>query len=150
MAQVADKRTYIRMRAVLLWCEGKAMKEIAALLSKTRQIVHQWVGVFLAKHDPFSLCERKRSGRPHAAGSITPERILAALRTEPRRAGYRVNAWTVKALADYLNKRYQAGITSITLRRRMKQIGLRYKRPRYVYQEKAPHGAQKKGRSSES
>lgn len=148
--QVAEKRTFIRMKAVLMWCEGKQMKEIMTLLLKSRQAIHQWVRVFLQTHDPFSLCEQKRSGRPPAAGSITKERILAALNTEPKQVSYRVNAWTVKTLAHYLNKRYQAGITTITLRRRMKQIGLRYKRPRYVYQEKAPHLAQKKGLSSES
>ena len=150
MEQVSDKRTFIRMKAVLLWCEGKRMKEIMTLLSKSRQAIHQWVQIFLQTHDPFSLCERERSGRPPAAGAVTKERILEALKTEPRQAGYRVNAWTVKTLADSLNKHYQAHITTITLRRRMKQIGLRYKRPRYVYQEKAPHVAQKKGLLSES
>jgi transposase len=149
MEQVSDKRTFIRMKAVLLWCEGKRMKEIMSLLFKSRQAIHQWVKIFLGAHDPFSLRERKRSGRPPAAGMITKERILEALKTEPKQAGYRVNAWTVKTLADYLNRHYQVHITMITLRRRMKQMGLRYKRPRYVYQEKAPHVAQKKGLSSE-
>ncbi len=39
-------------------------------------------------------------------------------------------------------------ISARTLRRRMKEIGLRCKRPRYVYSEKEPHRAQKKGRLS--
>ena len=150
MEQDWDKRTYIRMWGVLLWCEGMRMKEIMALLSRSRQVVHRWVQVFLKTHDPFSLCERERSGRPQVADPITRERILDALQVDPRQAGYRANAWTVKTLADYLNKHYQAAITTITLRRRMKQIGLRYKRPRYVYQEKAPHVAQKKGPLPES
>lgn len=150
MEQVSDKRTYIRMKAVLLWYQGKRMKEIVNLFSKTRQVVYRWVQLFLKTHDPFSLCERKRSGRPQLANLITRERIMEALKTEPTEAGYRANAWTVKTLADYLNKHYQTSITPITLRRRMKQMGLRYKRPRYVYQEKAPHVAQKKGLLSES
>ena len=148
MIQVADKRTYVRMQAVLLWCEGKRMKEIAALLCKSRQVVHRWVQVFLAAHDPFALCEGNRSGRPLAACAVTRERILAALQLAPGQAGYSANAWTVKTLADYLNKQYKTTVTQITLRRRMKQIGLRYKRPRYVYQDKATLVAQKKVRSS--
>jgi transposase len=150
MEQVWDKRIYIRMWGVLLWCEGKRMKEIMALLSRSRQVIHRWVQLFLKTHDPLCLYERERSGRPKAADPITKERILDALQVDPGQAGYRANAWTVKTLADYLNKHYQANITTITLRRRMKQIGLRYKRPRYVYQEKALHVAQKKGRLSES
>ena len=89
MEQVSDKRTYIRMQAVLLRCEGKRIKEIMTLLTKTRQVIHHWVRVFLKTHDPFSLCDRKRSGRPPAADRITKERILQALKTEPRQAGYR-------------------------------------------------------------
>ena len=150
MTQIADKRSYIRMQAVLLLCEGKRIKEITTLILKSRQVVYQWVKLFLQTHEPFSLCDQKRSGRPAAADTITKERILDTLKTEPRQAGYWVNAWTVKTVADYLNKRYQAGITTITLRRRMKAIGLRYKRPRYVYEEKALHVAQKKRLSSES
>lgn len=150
MTQITDKRTYIRMQAVLLRCEGKPIREIMTVVSKTRQAIHKWVRLFLQTHDPFSLCEHDRSGRPQAAVAISEDRILKALQTQPREAGYRVNSWTVKTLAHYLNKRYQAGITTITLRRRMKQMGLRYKRPRYVYEEKAPHISQKKGLLSES
>ncbi len=150
MAQVQDKRTYVRMQAVLLYCEGKHIKEITALLLKSRQVVYNWVKLFLYTHDPFSLCETSRSGRPLAASAITQKRIVTALKKEPHSAGYQVNAWTVETLADYLNRSYQTSITVPTLRRRMKQIGLRYKRPRYVYQEKAPHVAQKKGSLSES
>lgn len=150
MRQVRDKRTFVRLQAVLLYKEGKPLKEITRLVSKSRQVVYRWVKAFLHSHNPFSLCEAARSGRPLAASVISEKRILSALQIDPREVGCRVNAWTVETLKDYLNRRYQTGITGITLRRRMKQIGLRYKRPRYVYQEKAPHVAQKKGRLSES
>src|SRR5438067_1066003 len=120
MAQVQDRRTYVRMQAVLLYCEGKRIKEITTLLSKSRQVVYNWVKMFLHTHDPFSLLEASRSGRPIAASAITGKCIVSAHKNDPRNAGYRVNAWTVETLADYLNRSYQTSITTITLRRRMR------------------------------
>lgn len=150
MSVQKDKRTFMRMHAVHLVCAGKSIRETAFLLSKSRQVVYNWVRMFLQTHDARSLCEAPRSGRPPASRVITSKRILTALKKDPRSVGYAANAWTVKTLADYLGGRYQTSITVDTLRRRMKQAGLRYKRPRYVYEEKPPHAAQKKGPLSES
>jgi transposase len=81
------------------------------------------------------------------ATQITEARILRALQRAPLRLGYRTNVWTVQLLAERLSEQYQCSISARTLRR-LKQIGLRCKRPRYVYSEKEPHRAQKKGRLS--
>ncbi len=145
MAEVADKRTSIRLQGVWLAGTGKRIHEVAILLGKSRQVIYKWVQVFLATHDPASLFESSRSGRPRSAGVITERRILTALRKDPLALGLGVGAWTVASLARYLNERHGTSITARTLRRRMKQIGLRYKPPRYVYEEKEPNRAQKKG-----
>jgi transposase len=49
-------------------------------------------------------------------------------------------------LAQYLHHRYGTQVSVATLRRRMHDIGLRYKLPKYIYEEKEPNRAQKKGR----
>ena len=54
----------------------------------------------------------------------------------------------VALLAQHLGRRYGCPIAARTLRRRMRALGLRWKRPRYVYAERDPHRAQKKGGSS--
>ena len=51
-------------------------------------------------------------------------------------------------LAKHLGRTYGCPISPRTLRRRMRALGLRWKRPRYVYADKDPHRAQKKGGSS--
>ena len=61
--------------------------------------------------------------------------------------GYSTTTWTVKTLADHLSRTYDCRITDRTLRRRMADMGLCWKRPRYVYSTKDPHRAQKKGLS---
>lgn len=72
------------------------------------------------------------------------------LRRVPSSLGYRTGVWTVDLLAAHLSVRYRCAISPRTLRRRMRALGLRCKRPRYVYSEKEPHVRQKKGRSSGS
>ena len=150
MAATNDRRTYQRMEGVLLVAEGRNVSWVATHLQKSRQIVYQWLGVFFRTHDPYSLQDAPKSGRPLAAQAITEKRILQALDQSPLALGYRAGGWTVGLLAQYLTKRYQCVIAPHTLRRRMKQLGLRYKRPRYVYEEKDPNRVQKKGRSPES
>jgi hypothetical protein len=80
------------------------------------------------------------------APRITAAHILQHLRGNPLQLGYRTTVWSVKLLAAHLSRQYDCPISPYTLRRRMKAMGLRCKRPRYFYEEKAPHRAQKKGR----
>ena len=93
------------------------------------------------------LTERPRSGRPPAAEAITDECIRRELAKSPMSLGYSTTTWTVKTLANHLSRNSDCPLTERTLRRRMRGMGLCWKRPRYVYSTKDPHRAQKKGRS---
>jgi transposase len=80
----------------------------------------------------------------------SPRRVsLQELARDPLKLGYNTTIWTAPLLASHLSQRYDAQITPRTLRRRMKEVGLGWKRPRYVYAAKDPHRAYKKGRSSD-
>jgi transposase len=150
MERVSDKRTYLRLKAVLLVAHGMNINEVSQLLDKSFQIIYQWINSYIAHHDPQALYDASRSGRPLTAPSITNQRILKELNRNPLLLGYNTTVWTVALLGTHLNDKYQCNISSFTLYRRMKAMGLRCKRPRYVYSEKDPHRAQKKGQSSES
>ncbi len=148
LKQAADKRTFQRVQAVLLVAQGRAVSEVAEIAGVSVQTVYNWINLYLDQHQVMALEDAPRSGRPLEAPRITPSRILHELRRNPLRLGYRTAVWTVALLTDHLNRLYQCAITPDTLRRRMKEIGLRSKRPRYFYEEKDPHRAQKKGRLS--
>lgn len=150
LAKATDTRLYIRLKAVLLIAEGMAVSAVAKLFDKSRYIVYQWIATYLSGHQPHSLKDAPRSGRPRSAPGITDERILAELKRNPLELGYTTTVWTVEVLARHLSSCYGEQIRPFTLYRRMKQMGLRSKRPRYVYSEKDPHRAQKKGPSYES
>jgi transposase len=95
-----------------------------------------------------SLEDAPRSGRPRAAARVTDARIVREFRRDPLRLGYNTTGWTVPLLATHLSQKYGCRLSPATLRRRMRHLGLRWKRPRYVYADKDPHRAQKKGGSS--
>jgi len=148
LAAADDVRLFRRTQAVLLVADGSSFAEAAAITGLSVRTVYYVVGQYLATHSVAALREQARSERPPAAAEITGQRILSELARSPLALGYRTNVWTVELLADRLSRRYRCPISPRTLRRRMQQVGLRCKRPRYVYSEKEPHVRQKKGRLS--
>lgn len=146
LKSVDDKRTFQRIQAVMLVAQGRAIAEVANIVCVSLQTVYNWLRRYLGRHQIAALEEAPRSGRPLIAKRITKARILRELKRNPLRLGYPTTVWTVDLLAHRLSDLYQCTISSDTLRRRMRQIGLRCKRPRYFYEEKDPHKAQKKGR----
>jgi transposase len=150
LKQAVDKRVFQRVQAVLLVAQGRGISEVADISGANARSVYNWVNCYLDQHEVAALTDKARSGRPPVAQKLTPARILRELRRNPLRLGYRTTVWTVKLLAKPLSQIYQCTISIRTLRRRMKDTGLRFKRPRYFYEEKDPHRAQKKGRLSAS
>lgn len=141
-----DARLFQRVQAVLWVAQGDTVSEVAALTGVSEQTVYNWLQRYLACHQVAALADAPRSGRPMTAPRITAAHILQHLRGNPLQLGYRTTGWSVTLLAAHLSRQYDCPISPHTLRRRMKAMGLRCKRPRYFYEEKAPHRAQKKGR----
>ena len=147
MERAGEIRGYRRIQAVLLVALGWAVAEAARITGARPWAVYDWVRRYLRDHRVASLEDASRSGRPRAAAGITDARIVREFRRDPLRLGYNTTGWTVPLLATHLSQKYGCPIAPATLRRRMRRLGLRWKRPRYVYADKDPHRAQKKGGS---
>jgi len=145
LQRVTDARLFQRVQTVLWVAQGDPISEVAELTGVSGQTIYNWLQRYLACHQVAALADAPRSGRPVTAPQITAPQILQALHCNPLHLGYRTTVWSVKLLAAHLSRQYHCPISPHTLRRRMKAIGLRCKRPRYFYEEKAPHRAQKKG-----
>jgi transposase len=143
--RAVDARLFQRVQAVLWVAQGATVSEVAELTNACAQTVYNWLQRYLAGHQVTALADAPRSGRPLTAPQITAAHILQHLRCNPLELGYRTTVWSVTLLAAHLSRQYDCPISPHTLRRRMKAMGLRCKRPRYFYEEKAPHRAQKKG-----
>ena len=142
-----EARDFRRLQAVLLVARGRPVAEVAQITGASRRSVYGWLRRYLSDHRVGDLTERPRPGRPPVAEVITDECIRRELARSPMELGYSTTTWTVKTLADHLSHTYGCQITERTLRRRMADMDLCWKRPRYVYSTKDPNRAQKKGRS---
>jgi len=142
---VADARTYRRVQALLLVAQGRTVAEAARITGVQPWSVYAWIRTYVQTHHPNSVRDRPRSGRPRVARTITDRRLVREFRRDPRRLGYHATGWTVALLADHLREKYDDSLSARTLRRRMRDLDLRWKRPRYVYATKDPNRAQKKG-----
>jgi transposase len=145
LRRVTDARTYRRVQAVLLVAQGRTVPEAAQITGAQPWSVYGWVRTYVQTHRPDSVGDAPRSGRPRGAEPITEARLVREFRRDPMRLGYNATGWTVALLADHLRQKYGCAISPRTLRRRMRDLDLRWKRPRHVYATKDPNRAQKKG-----
>ncbi len=65
---VTDKRSLLRLKAVLLVAEGIAISTVAKLFDKNVQSIYQWVHRYLKQHRALALLMR---------------RVVAGLRRQP-------------------------------------------------------------------
>jgi len=145
MRRATDARWYRRLQAVLMVAQGLPVTEVAKLTAAKPWSIYGWLRRYLGDHDPESLADLPRSGRPRAGTDVTNARIVQELKRSPMDLGYNATGWTVGLLARHLRAKYDSSFSDPTLRRRMREMGLRWKRPRYVYSTKDPNRAQKKG-----
>ena len=134
-----------RIRAVLLIAEGYSVAEAAETVGLSRPCVHRWLGWYLEHRRECTFRDAERSGRPAIELPLTDLELIELIKQSPINYGYMSTEWTVALLLQYLHQQYHLDIGDDALRERLHQIGLRWKRPRYVYTEPEPHLAQKKG-----
>jgi transposase len=144
LKRTKEAKVYQRILALRLLAAGWSVSGAARFIHRSRQTVYHWLHRYGRRHRIADLQAAPRPGRPRQAPVLTEARILRELRRSPLAMGYAALSWTVPLLTWHLQRRYQCQISPWTLRRRMKQIGLEWKRPRYVYVEKDPYRAQKK------
>ena len=152
MKRAASARLCRRLQAVLLASEGMTAARIAAVTGASIRSVQYWCATWRRskerRHPQKALAEKPRLGRRSALPALDRTRLLAELAKDPLVLGYAASNWTVPLLAAHLRQHCRLPINAHTLRRRLRAAGLRWKRPRFVFAEPAPHAAQKKGRSS--
>jgi transposase len=144
LAQAHDAKLYRRLRAVTEAAEGEPIAVVARRARVARSTLHRWIRRYLAERTPVALAERQRSGRPRVALALTDDRLHQLLTSDPRQFGHNATTWTVPLLAAHLRAQGVA-ISPRTLRRRIRAARFRWKRPRYVYSQRAEHVAAKKG-----
>ncbi|MBF5044729.1 MULTISPECIES: helix-turn-helix domain-containing protein [Myxococcaceae] len=139
-----DARHFRRLLAVKLVAEGKTVAEAARLSAMSRPAVYAWVERYVQRRRPEALEDAPRAGRPREAQALSAERLRALVAKSPTECGWASGGWTVPLLCAHLAHE-GCSVSCRTLRRRLHEAHLAWKRPRYVYALAAPHLAQKKG-----
>jgi transposase len=83
LKQVTDKRTFLRLQAVLLFCQGMNINDVARIAGKGKRAIYYWIDSYLKDHQPNSLHDAPKQGRPVVAQDVTNEFIVEQLRRSP-------------------------------------------------------------------
>lgn len=142
-----EARVFQRVQAVLLVADGQTVESVSAITGLSRPSVYRWLKQYLANPTGCDFQDPPRSGRPQKALSMSDRQLLELMQRSPREFGYLSTGWTVALLTEHLRTACGSDLSGPSVRRRLKQAGLRWKRPRYVFSEPDPHQAQKKGGS---
>ncbi len=138
----------VRRAQGLLWLEqGEHPIPVAQRLGVTRESVYAWVRRLQhqgARSLAEKLLEQPRSGRPREKRHAVQELVQQVMDTQPSQYGYQTEGWTVPLLRYHLKATEGMEVSNATIRRCLKGMGYRWKRPRYVLARRDPFWRQAK------
>ena len=142
-----DAAWYRRCLAILEIAQGKSVVALAEALGVTRQTVYNWLDTYAQAHDPLSLTDAARSGRPSRWTPDLQERLDRMLQQTPADWGWHGTHWTVPLLRQQLAGADGRWLAEDTIRRELHRLGYVWKRTRYVL---PPDPEQEKKKSAAS
>jgi transposase len=150
-AQPHDVRQYRRAQALLWLADGERPTAVARRLRVHRDTVYEWARRY-KEGGPQTVAARlvdaARPGRPRQLAKMVEAALTSVMETNPCEQGYRAAQWTIPWLRQYLREFRGLLVSASTLRRCLRHLGYRWKRPRYVLARRSRYWRQAKGGSS--
>lgn len=148
-ARSSPKAREVRRAQALLWLhEGTRVSTIAQRLGVSRRTVRRWIRRY-REHADIAVHERIRegqhSGRPPKQRKRAQKIIAKVWPRDPRRYGFRALIWTVPMLRCLIHRRTSEWVSLSTVRRALRSLRYRYKRPRLVLARRLATWRQAKG-----
>lgn len=137
-------RQWRRYRAVLLVAAGMAPVAAATGVGCSRASVYNWVAAWRAE-GVIGVVEASHVSPPPAHTASLETLLTERLVDDPQAHGHHATGWTVPLLHGEAR---DAGIavSEPTVRRAVRRLGWRWKRPKYVLGRPDPQYVEKKGR----
>jgi transposase len=132
LQQTSDARVYRRTLALLEYHRGRAITEIALSLGVTRRSIHNWIAAYEQGHDPHTLGDALRSGRPLLWSAQQHALLSTLLQSTPDRWGYFAVHWTVPLLREQIERTTGQKFSEDTIRRALERQDYVWKRFRYA------------------
>ena len=136
-------RTWKRYQALLLLADGQAIAQISAGLACGQSTIYRWVATW-RDAGVAGLAEGPHRGRAHRLDGAAEQVVRDVLGSDPQAHGHHATGWTVPLLLGELAARGWV-VHEHTLRRTLKRLGYRWKRPQYVLGRPDPASLEKKG-----
>ena len=134
-----------RCRAILWSAEGKTVPQIAELLDVHRTTAQRWVKDY-QRFGLDGLDIGKRTGRPPKVDQEVEAVISIAVRANPRDLGYPFTRWTAVTMTAHVARETHVHVHPETIRRAMKRLNLRYKRPKLSLTHRQDKAARRKAK----
>ena len=136
-------RTWKRYRALLLLGDGLTYRQVAQTLGCAESSLYGWVAHW-RESGIGRLAEGPHLGRRRRLDADADQHLQVLLGSDPSTHGYAATGWTVPLLRTELAKQGWL-VADRTLRRTLKRLGYRWKRPQYVLGRPDPTYTEKKG-----
>jgi transposase len=150
LAQAAARerrvRSWRRLRAIQLLGSGDQPRAVAGALGCSLASIYNWAAAWRAD-GLAGLQEPSRPGQPRALDDRAERLLDEWLASDPQTRGYHATGWTVPMLQGELAKA-EYEVSQRTIRRTLKRLGWRWKRPKYVLGRPDAEYEAKKGQSS--
>ena len=151
VSSTRDAKPLRQAQALLALDAGEKAKRVAQRVGINRSTVFQWRREFIDRRgEPVAgrLGDRPRSGRPRTPREVATKHVSALMDASPQEFGYRHTVWTVPLLRSHLGRVEDVKVSVTTLRRTLRDLGYRWKRPRYVLSHRSKTWRQAKGGST--
>ena len=151
IAHSAANARMVRRAQALLWLHaGERVSMVAQRLGMSRRGIYKIVAQYQARADqPVAqrIADRPHTGRRATKREQVAPVVARLLKTKPSRYGYRALAWSTPMLQHQVEQRLHMSVSERTVRRALRQLRYRYKRPRYVLARRSGTWRQAKGGS---
>ena len=151
VSSTRDAKPLRQAQALLALDAGEKAKRVAQRVGINRSTVFQWRREFIDRRgEPVAgrLGDRPRSGRPRTPREVATKHVSGLMDASPQEFGYRHTVWTVPLLRSHLGRVEDVKVSVTTLRRTLRDLGYRWKRPRYVLSRRSKTWRQAKGGST--
>jgi transposase len=135
-------RVAMRAHMVLLSARGYTVSEIVEIYNSSNVSVYKWLDRFDAQ-GPAGLYDQPRSGRPPKVDAEVKQAIEATLSKPPTSQDYNFTIWTTPLLRNHIERELGVALCCDTIRRTLRDLNFRWRRPRWAIQRKDPQAAQR-------
>ena len=150
VSSTRDAKPLRQAQALLALDAGEKAKRVAQRVGIHRSTVFQWRREFIDRRgEPVGVdWEIVLVRGPRTPREVATKHVSGLMDASPQEFGYRHTVWTVPLLRSHLGRVEDVKVSVTTLRRTLRDLGYRWKRPRYVLSRRSKTWRQAKGGSS--